>query len=89
MGGGTSPTGDKKATNAEEAAYTPFFGEWEVGPNKGLASPHSRAMGSWLGWAAHDFPPPPARHPTPLHPPTSLRRYERALHAGGGSLRPV
>ncbi|PRW39302.1 Palmitoyl-monogalactosyldiacylglycerol delta-7 chloroplastic [Chlorella sorokiniana] len=26
VGGGTSPTGDKKATTAEEAAYTPFFG---------------------------------------------------------------
>ncbi|KAL4440114.1 hypothetical protein ABPG75_003115 [Micractinium tetrahymenae] len=26
VGGGTSPQGDKKATTAEEAAYTPFFG---------------------------------------------------------------
>jgi hypothetical protein len=29
VGGGTSPTGDKKATTAAEAAYTPFFGEWD------------------------------------------------------------
>lgn len=28
VGGGTSPTGDRKAATAQEAAYTPFFG-WE------------------------------------------------------------
>ena len=27
VGGGTSATGDTKATTAEEAAFTPFFGE--------------------------------------------------------------
>ncbi|EFN52791.1 hypothetical protein CHLNCDRAFT_138435 [Chlorella variabilis] len=34
VGGGSSPTGDKKATTAEEAAYTPFFG---------MSGPYTRA----------------------------------------------
>lgn len=37
VGGGTSPTGDKKATTAEEAAYTPFFGGWAGAAGNGLA----------------------------------------------------
>lgn len=39
VGGGTSPTGDKKATTAEEAAYTPFFG---------ISGPYRRAMDPFL-----------------------------------------
>lgn len=31
VGGGVSPQGDRKATTADEAAYTPFFGEGALG----------------------------------------------------------
>ena len=40
-GGGTSPTGDKKAMTAEEAAYTPFFGQlpWAIARPAAAAAP--------------------------------------------------
>lgn len=52
VGGGTSPTGDKKATTAEEAAYTPFFGGWAGAAGNrlaGLALHPTVALRGWPG----------------------------------------
>lgn len=99
VGGGTSANGDQKATTAEEAAFTPFFGErtqrqWYTTWARGR---HPLAVSTIL---AHLLPKSPMPsgctalphcvfnpRPSACCPPT--RRRGRALHPCQGPVRAV
>jgi hypothetical protein len=68
VGGGTSPTGDRKATTAEEAAYTPFFGREQAAE----ATRAGRRLGA-VAAAASGAPHDTCRPMHQPHPPCGLQ----------------